>query len=128
MRQNKIAFLTCSSSKLNVAEKVRNIYNSNRFQQQLQNLEKKDYDNIFVLSGKYGILLLEEFIEPYDLNLENQNEDYKIKWSQDIIYFLKLRYDLKYDIFDFYTNINYLKYLIPYIQNYRQFEENHEIY
>ena len=75
-------------------------------------------DKIFILSAKYGLLNLEEEIEPYNETLNKKSDEEIKKWAGLVIEKLRRACDLKNDKFIFLAGENYRKYLIPAILNY----------
>lgn len=75
-------------------------------------------DKIFILSAKYGLLNLDDEIEPYNETL-NEKTNYEIKeWAIEVIKKLSKETFLDKDKFIFLAGNSYRKFLIPYIKNY----------
>jgi|SRR3989338_1466797 len=114
----KIALIACSSKKSNKKEKVQDLYISPLFKLNL-NYAKKLTDKIFILSAKYGLVDLEQEIEPYNLTLNNMKDEEIKKWADKVLEILKKQTDLERDEFVFLAGEKYRKYLIPEIKNYK---------
>lgn len=74
-------------------------------------------DKYFILSGKYGLLELDEIIEPYNSPL-----NYKIakEWANKVAKQLKdKRLDLENDEFVFFASPMYYKELVPHLKHYK---------
>ncbi len=75
-------------------------------------------NEIFILSAKYGLIKMEQEIEPYDLTL-NKMTTKEIKfWSEKVLEQLKNVANLENDEFIFLAGMKYRKFLLPYIAYY----------
>ncbi len=117
----KIALVTCVKEKLNDKSlyPAKDLYQGILFGKFMAEANAEKPDLIFILSGKYGLLSLDDEIETYDVNLNVQTEEYKIKWSKKVLEKLKHYADFKRDEFVFITNKEYARHLIPSIKKYR---------
>lgn len=78
----------------------------------------KNYDFVAILSAKYGLLLPDDKIEPYDLTLNNINSQQRKEWAKRV--FTQMRKRLKLKDFDkvfFHTGKRYREHLIPKLVN-----------
>lgn len=75
-------------------------------------------DAIFILSAKYGLIDLDEIIEPYDEKLIGKRADEIKKWSENATGQISARYNLKKDKFIFLAGTNYRKYILSHIVDY----------
>jgi len=115
----KIVLISCASKKKLEKAKAKDLYISLLFKLNLEYAKSLKPDKIFILSAKYGLLDLEEGIEPYDLTL-NKIKDKEIKiWADKVLEQLKEKVDLKQDEIIFLAGEKYRKYLIPEIKNYK---------
>jgi hypothetical protein len=108
----KIALIACVKKKLLVPSPAIELYNSTDFRSWVELANQTPVDAIYILSGKYGLLLPEQIIEPYDFNLNEANENYHSKWSAQVLIQLRERHNLEKDHFIFYTNHRYAELLI----------------
>ena len=76
-------------------------------------------DKIFILSSKYGLIKLNEEIEPYNKTLNNMSLKEIKEWSDKVISQLKNATDIKKDEIIFLAGERYRKYLTPHIVNYK---------
>ena len=76
---------------------------------------KLEPDDIYILSAKYGLLELNQEIEPYDLTLNNMSSGQIKFWAIDVLKELKKRANLDHDHFIFLAGQKYRKYLIQHI-------------
>jgi len=73
------------AKKINKKIKAQDLYISALFQKNLQYAKSLNPDKIFILSAKYGLLKLDEEIEPYDKTL-NRMRSYEIKeWANSVL-------------------------------------------
>lgn len=75
-------FLSCVKTKNNVPCKAHEMYQSDLFKKSLAYaLTLTDRNKIFILSAKYGVLRLDDEIEPYNLTLNNMNKTAQKRWA-----------------------------------------------
>tara|TARA_Y100001954_G_C15686751_1_gene540643 strand:+ start:402 stop:761 length:360 start_codon:yes stop_codon:yes gene_type:complete len=111
----KIILIACVKEKLNQPAKAIDIYQGSLFKNWLSLADKIDYDFLFILSGKHGLLAPQKIIHPYDLNLNHQNNEYKKKWAKNVVKELKLISDLKKDQYIFLCEDSYKELITPFI-------------
>jgi hypothetical protein len=75
--------------------------------------------DIFILSAKYGLVDLEQEIEPYDQTLNTMGVSEIMTWARGVIEQLNLRIDLAEDEVIFLAGEKYRAYLLPYISHYQ---------
>lgn len=74
----------------------------------------KNYDTIAILSGKYGLLLLDEEIDPYERFLKNLTVEQVKEWSDKVFNQMKEKLNLHdFDRVYFHAGKTYRQYLIP---------------
>lgn len=110
--------ISCVSQKLEHKAKAEELYTSSLFKYNLQYARSLNADRIFILSAKYGLLNLEDEIEPYDLILNNMRADQIRTWATKVLSQLKKTTDLKNDQFVFLAGDKYRRYLLANISNY----------
>lgn len=120
----KVALVACVKDKLNIPSKAIELYNNEAFRTWIKDAQSKDVDQIYILSGKYGLLLPEEIIEPYDLNLNSQTDKYQFEWYRNVIKRLTELEDLNSTHFILYTNKTYYK---GFVHEMKSFEIPYEI-
>ena len=115
----KIVLISCVSKKLSHKAGAEHLYISPLFRLNLKFAKHLKPDKIFILSAKYGLIRLDEEIEPYDKTL-NEMKSLEIKqWANNVLKQLRHITNLENDEFIFLAGNNYRKYLIPYIKNYK---------
>ncbi|HHH53616.1 MAG TPA: peroxide stress protein YaaA [Bacteroidetes bacterium] len=113
-----VALISCVSKKLNKKAKAEDLYLSPLFKKNMAYSKKINVDEIYILSAKYGLLKLDDEIEPYDLTLNKMKVQQKKEWSQMVLEQLQKLEDLDNTNFIFLAGENYRKYLIENIPHY----------
>ena len=114
----KVVLISCVSKKLNHKSKAQDLYVSPLFKKNLQYAKTLDADNIFILSAKYGLLRIDDEIEPYDQTLNKMCSNEIKEWANNVLNQLKKTTDLENDEFVFLAGNNYRKFLLPHIKHY----------
>jgi len=114
----KIILISCVSKKLHNKSKAQDLYISPLFKKNLQYAKSLNPDKIFILSAKYGLLRLNEEIEPYDKTLNKMRSNEIKEWANSVLNQLKRSTDLENDEFVFLAGNNYRKFLLPHIKHY----------
>ena len=114
----KIVLISCVSKKLDRKSKSKDLYISPLFRYALKYAKSLNPDKIFILSAKYGLVGLDDEIEPYDLTLNKMKSDEIKIWANNVLKQLARESDLNNDEFVFLAGENYRKYLVPYIKKY----------
>ena len=115
----KIVLISCASKKLDHKAKAQDLYISPLFKKNLQYTHSLKPDKIFILSAKYGLLRLDDLVEPYNKTLNEMSVDETKKWADSVLKQLKKVADLEKDEFIFLAGNNYRKFLVPHIKNYQ---------
>ena len=105
----KIGLISCVTKNNKICA-AKDMYISDLFKKSLA-YSLKNYDKTYILSAKYGLLELNDIIEPYELTLNNQSVLFKKKWSYKVFLKIKEKQDLKNDTFYFCCGKNYRQYL-----------------
>ncbi len=114
----KIVLISCASKKKAVKSRARELYDSPLFKLSLQYAQKLAPDNIFILSAKYGLVALDEKIEPYDITLNDMKSAERKEWASKIIKQLQAHADLNGDQFVILAGERYRQYLLPRLMSY----------
>ena len=113
----KIVLISCVKTKLPHKAKAKDLFISPLFRYKLEYARQIMPDEIFVLSSKYGLLELEQEVEPYDVVLNEMSEAAKHDWAKVVLEKLAKRFDLEKDQFIFLASMQYRKYLIKKLPN-----------
>ena len=114
-----IVLIPCVKEKLRHIAAAGEMYNSQFFTDNLTYAISLLPDMIFVLSGKYGALTLDDIIEPYDVNLHLVSENELIAWSDKVLTQLSKKVDLDKDQFIILVDEVYRKHIVPSLKNWK---------
>ena len=115
---SRIILISCVSQKLPYKTSARHLYISPLFKKNLAYAQRLNPDAIFILSAKYGLVDLDQDIEPYDLTLNTLTADQIKMWAAHVLAQLSEKADLRQDHFIFLAGQKYRKYLLPKIKSY----------
>jgi cytoplasmic iron level regulating protein YaaA (DUF328/UPF0246 family) len=90
----KIVLISCVSKKRDQICRARDLYISPLFKKNLQYAQKLTPDKIFILSAKYGLVGLDDEIEPYDLTLNTMSSREIKRWATGVLRVLAQKADL----------------------------------
>jgi hypothetical protein len=113
----KIVLISCVSKKRSYKSKAKELYISDFFKKNMQYALQLKPDQIFILSAKYGLVSLDEEIEPYDLTLNTMPAAEVKHWAEGVINQLSSQTDMEQDQFIFLAGARYRKYLIKHISH-----------
>ena len=112
-----IVFLSCVKTKQSKCCAARDMYTSDLFRKSLAYAEKLQPTHIYILSAKYGLLDLQDVIEPYNATLVGANDAACKRWA----YMVYKQMQEKRVNFDdeavFLCGKNYRRYLITKFKN-----------
>ena len=114
----RIILISCVSKKLHCKAKAEAMYISPLFVGNLRYAKSLNPDCIFILSAKYGLLELNEEIEPYDITLNNMTSVQAKAWAEKVLGQIRERADLRSDHFIFLAGEKYRKHLVPHLASY----------
>lgn len=114
----KVTLISCVSKKLNVKSKAQDLYQSPLFKKNLAYAKQINSDEIYILSAKYGLLKLNDSIEPYDKTLNKMNVSEKKKWSNEVFQKLQKFETISNTNFILLAGENYRKYLVEKLPHY----------
>jgi hypothetical protein len=116
---SKIVLISCVSKKSQVKSKAEKLYLSPLFKYNLQYAKSLNPDKIFILSAKYGLVGLNEEIEPYNETLNKMSSDKIKEWAKKVIEKLEKETNLREDEFIILAGEKYRRFLVPYLKNYK---------
>ena len=114
----KIVLLSCVKSKLTHRTRAADLYTSPLFKGSVKYARSLKPDQIFILSAKYGLLDLDQVVEPYEETLNGKPVAVLRAWAEGVARQLAGKTDLANDTFVFLAGNAYRKYLIPYMSSY----------
>ena len=115
----KYVLIACCSEKLTQKAFASGLYISDLFKKSMAYAKSINPEKIFILSAKYGLLELQDEINPYDETLNTKPADEVKLWASNVLKKLSQKTDLENDEFIFLAGNKYRKYLIPKIKNYK---------
>jgi len=111
----RIVLIACAAQKRRHLTKARELSVSPLFKKNLRYAERLAPDQIYILSAKYGLLGLEDEVQPYDLTLNAMPADEVKYWATQVLKQLAQRADLQRDQFVFLAGAKYRRYLVPHM-------------
>jgi cytoplasmic iron level regulating protein YaaA (DUF328/UPF0246 family) len=122
------ALISCVSQKVTYKTEARNMYISSLFTKGLKYIENIfKPDKIYILSAKYGLLKLDEVIEPYNETLNTKNKAERKKWAEKVLLQIKNECNISNDTFIFIAGKKYYQDLIHFLPNNKIIMENKPI-
>lgn len=113
-----VVLISCVSKKLNHRALAAELYTSPLFRLNLAYAKKLSPDAIYILSAKYGLLRLDDAVEPYDLTLNEMGSVQVRAWAHVVIEQLQKEADLRADHFVFLAGAKYRQHLTPHLNSY----------
>lgn len=110
--------ISCAAQKLPYKAIAQDLYISPLFKKSLHYARSLKPDHIFILSAKYGLVPLDQVIEPYDVTLNEMPAVEIRRWSRRVLDQLRRVIDLQEDRVIFLAGDKYRKYLISAISIY----------
>lgn len=113
-----IVLISCVSKKLPHRARAKDLYVSPLFRAALQYAQRFSPDKIFILSAKYGLVQLNDEIDPYNVTLKDMSIRERKAWASRVLQALRSHCDLEKDHFVILAGNSYRQYLIPYLKSY----------
>ncbi len=115
---NTIVLISCVSKKLPYKARARDLYISRLFRMNLNYAQQFSPQKVFILSAKYGLVQLDEEIEPYDVTLNKMTARERRNWAAKVVSQLREHCDLENDHFVILAGQKYRQYLLPHLTSY----------
>jgi len=115
MIKKRIVLISCGKKKLESRAKAADLYIGTLFRLSFQYAQRLKPEAMFILSGKYGLLDLDDVIEPYDLYLSKLSTKEKKAWASRALVQMQEKSDLKNDHFVILAGQCYREHLIPHL-------------
>lgn len=115
---NSIILISCVKLKSLEACNAEHMYVSPLYKKMMTVAKQTQPKQIFILSAKYGLLNLEDVIEPYELELKRLKASERRIWAAEVIDSLNSQTNLKEDFFVFLAGKTYRQYITPSLANY----------
>lgn len=114
----RIVLISCVKSKADHAAQARDLYTSFWFRQALRYAAKRQPDEVFIFSAKYGLLNLDAVVEPYEKTLKTMPIHEVRSWAAKVVSQIKACSDLERDHFIFLASDKYRKYIVPHVRSF----------
>jgi len=109
----RIVLISCVSKKLGYRTKAEALYVSPLFLMALAFARSLRPDKIFILSAKYGLVDLDQEIEPYEQTLNTMSGQEIKRWAEGVIKQMEGKVDCSQDEAIFLAGDKYRKHLLP---------------
>jgi hypothetical protein len=109
----RIVLISCVSKKLSHRARAKDLYISPLFKFNLKYANKLNPDAIYILSAKYGLLSLDQEIDPYEQTLNNMRTSAVKQWASRVVGQIKKVCTIEKTEFVFLAGKKYRKYLLP---------------
>lgn len=113
----KIVLISCVSMKLDKKAKAEDLYISPLFKMNLAYARLLKPQKIYILSAKYGLVGLEDELEPYEQTLNTMKTREVKDWAIDVIEQMQGKVSFQNDEIIFLAGERYRKFLIPLCRN-----------
>jgi len=80
----KLGLVSCTKSKMNFSCKAYEMYSPSSLFSKACQYAIRNYDRVVILSAKYGLLLPNDEIEPYDLTLKTMKRQQRKEWANKV--------------------------------------------
>jgi hypothetical protein len=113
----RAVLIPCVSQKLPHAALAKDLYVSSLFKFCLRYAQTLKPDVVFVLSAKYGLVALDQQLEPYNDTLNTKRDAEIRQWAQGVLQQLRSKIDLERDTVIFLAGEKYRRHLISQIRH-----------
>lgn len=118
-----VYLIACTKSKQNYQCTVEEMYMTSALYrlsyEYCINIVSDKYSQIYILSAKHHLLPLSKVINPYNETLIDMKSNEKKEWGQIVYKQMKETFDMNNTHFIFLTGKEYMKPIIPYLENYQ---------
>jgi hypothetical protein len=108
----RVVLISCVSQKLPHAAPAKDLYVSSLFKFCLRYAQTLKPDCIFILSAKYGLVTLDQPLEPYNDTLNTKRDAEIRQWAQGVLQQLRSKFDLEHDTVIFLAGEKYRRHLL----------------
>jgi hypothetical protein len=113
----RVVLISCVSKKLPHAAPAKDLYVSSLFRFCLRYAKTLKPDAIFILSAKYGLVALDQPLEPYNDTLNTKRDTEIRQWAQGVLQQLRSKIDPEQDTVIFLAGEKYRRHLIGQIRH-----------
>jgi len=113
----RLALVSCAKSKRTVKCKASQMYTPSAIFKHSYQYATRHYDFVAILSAKYGLLLPEDEIEPYNITLKTMTTQQRRQWTEKVINQINEHIGLsKIKECYFHAGKKYRQFLIPFLE------------
>ena len=109
-----VALISCSKTKKSYSCEASEMYSPSVLFSKTYKYCLNKYDEIYILSAKYGVITPTTQINTYNLSIKDLDKMKREEWGKSVACFLN---DLVCRTLSFYTGANYSKIIIPHIKD-----------
>ena len=80
-----LGLISCTKSKQSYSCQAKEMYQASGLFRRAYDYCTRHYDYVAILSAKYGLLLPDEKIDPYDLTLKSMSDSEQMKWAERVL-------------------------------------------
>jgi len=108
-----VALLSCTKSKTPYPAPARELYSASALFRRALAYVTPYADDLYVLSAKYGLVSLDQRLEPYEQTLKKMPASARREWAQRVFDQIRARYgtDLANITFEFHAGTEYRQHL-----------------
>jgi hypothetical protein len=118
VRLKSLGLVSCTKRKQVFPCKASEMYLPSNLFSKAYDYCKKNYNQVAILSAKYGLLSSDDPIKPYDLTLKNMRDVEVRAWSEKVFNQMQKRIDVeKISSVFFHAGDKYRKYLTPLLKD-----------
>jgi hypothetical protein len=110
----KVGLIAGTSRKMSEECEAEKLYSKSPLFRYALEFSKRNYDSVYVLSPKYGLLPLTTIVAPYEESLHNKQRQYFKEWLEQVVKQIKETIPQGTELF-FHTGNRHRK-LIPLLQ------------
>lgn len=114
-----IVLISCVSKKKNYSTIAEDLYESALFKYSLKYAKMLNPDRIYILSALYGLVELDQILEPYNATINKMKNTEIRSWSKKVLRkMIDKGLDFENDSFVFLAGNKYREHLLKHIKNY----------
>lgn len=111
----KLALISCGKAKRQGTHKAQDLYIGSYFKKTLS-YAKKQCDEVYILSAKYGLLTLDQIVTSYELKITQMSKKQRNLWGVGVAKQLRAKYIHQEDIY-IYAGRAYYEPLLPFLSH-----------
>lgn len=114
---NNIALISCTKQKQTYTCEAEVMYQPSTLYTKINRyIQNMGFDEMYILSAKYGLLDKNKIIDPYDVTMLNMKSNDRKKWADKVFQELKKKISRDNQIYIF-AGEKYRQYLIPKLED-----------